>query len=336
MQDAWMSLRGLEPPHVATLDSNDMGMIEQNYRVLEAAAAPLDESWFIGRDIGQLGFYTDVRVFDTPGLFTPDVVQSATWRREHRVDGVLIRKAFARRPVAAELLDDWTRALGAERDLLAPYDVVVGSPSEPADVMQSDRPLPSDEEILRRYEQSLAKFPRWFCLATLYGESSGGAMRRRVRRVRELVAAAAEPLPTTSLGRERGGGAVLEGTIESLGCEVAPGAVRVGEVVTVRCAWRTLAPPTQAYATFFHFDDENGTVAFQDDHRSGAFRPSSHWRPGDVVRDGARITVPRKVRPGKYRLYFGMWKGDLRPTVTPAEMTDGRNRVRGPTVEITP
>jgi hypothetical protein len=336
MQDAWMSLRGLEPPHVAALDGNDMGMIEQNYRVLEAAAAPVDESWFIGRDIGQVAFYTGVRVFDTPGLFTPDVVQSATWRREHRVDGALIRKAFARRPVAAEILDDWTRALAAEQDLLAPYDIAVGSPSAPIDLMQNDRPLPGGEEILRRYEHSLAKFPRWFCLATLYGESSGGAMRRRVRRVREIVAAAAEPLPTTSLGRERGGGAVLEGAIESLGCEVAPGAVRAGEVVTVRCAWRTVAPPTQAYATFFHFDDDHGTVAFQDDHPSGAFRPSSRWRPGDVVRDGARVTVPRRVRPGTYRLYFGMWKGDLRPTVTPAEMTDGQNRIKGPTVEITP
>jgi hypothetical protein len=94
--------------------------------------------------------------------------------------------------------------------------------------MQSDRPLPSSEEVLRRYELSLSKFPRWFCLATLYGESSGGAMRRRVRRVREIVAAEKEPVRTTPLGIEQGAGAKLEDAIESLGCEVMPEVVHAG------------------------------------------------------------------------------------------------------------
>jgi len=29
-------------------------MVTQNYRVLEASAAPLSESWYLGRDIGKV------------------------------------------------------------------------------------------------------------------------------------------------------------------------------------------------------------------------------------------------------------------------------------------
>lgn len=336
IRDSWLELRGLEPAHVAALGSYQMGLITQNYRVLEAAAAPVDDSWFIGRDIGQVGFYTGVRIFDTPGLFTPAVVQSAAWRRDRLVDGALVDVAFARKPVAAELLDAWTPAVAARPGLLATYDVTEGSATWPLDVTQSDRPLPSSEEVLRRYEQSLAKFPRGFCLATLYGESSGGAMRRRVRLVREIVAAEKEPLRTTPLGREQGAGATLEETIEALGCEITPEAAHAGESVKVSCTWRAVGLPTRAYWTFFHFDDQHGTVAFQDDHPTGAFRPTSHWRPGDVVHDGARMTIPRGVRPGSYRLHFGLWKDELRPTVRPADMSDGKNRIKGPTLHVVP
>jgi hypothetical protein len=106
--------------------------------------------------------------------------------------------------------------------------------------------------------------------------------------------------------------------------------------VKVSCSWRATARPTRAYWAFFHFEDERGAVAFQDDHPVGAFRPTHRWRPGEVVHDGAGMMVPRGTRPGAYRLHFGFWKGDVRPAVRPAEMSDGRNRVKGSTVKVVP
>src|SRR5260221_9575751 len=104
VREAWLARRGEAPPHVAGMGTFEMGLITQNYRLLEAAAAPIEESWYIGRDIGQVGYFTDARVFDTPGLFTPDVVQSAAWRHGGTVDRELVRRALLRAPVAAELL----------------------------------------------------------------------------------------------------------------------------------------------------------------------------------------------------------------------------------------
>ena len=335
MQDAWMSLHGLEPLHVDRLGTFEMGLITQNYRVLEAAAAPLEDSWFIGRDIGQVGFYTNVRVFDTPGLFTPDVVTSAASGRDRAIDGALVRKAFAHKPVSAEILDAWTPALAAEQGLLVGYDLAVGTPSWPIDLMQSDRPLPSPDEVLRRYEASLAKFPQWFCLATLYGESSGGAMRKRVRIVREIVAAQKQA-KAAPLDKEQGAGATLEGAMESLGCALTPQAVHAGESVRVTCAWRAVAKPSQTWWAFLHFEDAKRAIAFQEDHPEGPFHPTRDWLPGEEVLDVALLRVPPGVAPGTYRLYFGMWKGDIRPAVTPPSMSDGKDRVPGPSLVVVP
>jgi hypothetical protein len=308
-----------------------MGLITQNYRVMEASSAPVEDSWYIGRDIGKVGFYTGVRVFDTPGLFTPDVVKSESWKRRHQVDDALVRAAFARRPVAAELLDEWTAATGAEQAVLAPFHVVVGSRGAPVDLVQSDREPPLPAEILRRYEQSLAKFPRWFYLQTLYGEGVGAAMHKRVRIVRdwvfihELDASASPPDPGTTVGA----GARLANDLESLGCKVAPTIVSRGGNARITCWWRVLKQTKRSYNAFIHFEEEHGVIVFHGDHPAGGLRPSTQWKPGELVRDDVDVIVPEGIATGDYKIFFGMWDGDGRPAVTPLAMSDGKDRIAG-------
>lgn len=337
--DTWLAMGRIEPAHIAAFGPFEMGLITQNYRLIEASAAPLAESWFVGRDIGMVGYYTDARVFDTAGLFTPVVVRSDPWRQRRQVDDALIRAAFANAPVSLELLDEWTAPAGAHPALLVPYDVVVGSRNDPVDLVQRDAPRPTPKEIVRRYEESLARFPRWFDLHTLYGESVGAAMRKRVRIAREWLeadergAGAAPP----ALGAESGAGAILSGQLAALGCEMSPPSVRAGSETTVTCWWRVLARPTQAYGTFLHFvDGEQGKPALLGDRPSGGLRPTTSWVPGTVVRDEGRVAVPSGMPPGRYPLRFGMWSGDGRMSVTPSSMNDGSDRVPGAVLEVLP
>jgi hypothetical protein len=330
-RDAWLSMKRIEPPHITLRGPFEMGLITQNYRVLETCTAPLEDSWYVGRDIGKVGFYTEVRVFDTAGLFTPDLVRNDAWRRKHQVGPELVRAAFARPPVAAELLDEWTAASGKQPGILAPYSLAQGTAGEPVDLVKRDCERPSPAEVLRRYERSLAKFPRWFYLQTLYGESVGAAMQKRVRIVRELVriheqyASATPALP--NLGSAAGAGAVLGGNFESLGCEVSPNAVAPGAKVTVTCWWRAVARSTSLYNAFIHFQDEHGTVLFNGDHPAGGLSRTTDWKPGELVRDDVEVLVPAGMPAGSYAIFYGMWNGDGRAAVLPPSMNDGKDRI---------
>jgi hypothetical protein len=55
-----------------------------------------------------------------------------------------------------------------------------------------DRPAPSPDEVLRRYREFVARFPKLFHLHTLYGEAVGAAVERRLRIVERRLAKARE------------------------------------------------------------------------------------------------------------------------------------------------
>lgn len=170
-----------EPPHVTQMHDYEMGQISASWGVLEASAAPVEDSWFVGRDIGMVGYYTGVRVYDTAGLFTRDVARSREWTHEHVVSDALIRSAMARRPVAGEVYEGWDVALGRHPDLLQGYRLRGGSWQQPVAWIAFDREPPSHELVVQRYEAMVAKFPRWFHLHTLYGEAVGAVVERRLR-----------------------------------------------------------------------------------------------------------------------------------------------------------
>lgn len=182
--DTLLAYRRVEPPHVARMGNYDMGQITQAWGVLEASAEPVSSSWFVGRDIGAVGYYTGVRIYDTAGLVTRDVSHAEPWRHRREVTDDMARAMMAKRPVAGEVYDGWDLALGRNRSLLNGYRVRFGSQTRPHGFVAVDRARPRKREVVLRYEQFAAKFPRAFHLHTLYGESVGAAVEKRLRAVR--------------------------------------------------------------------------------------------------------------------------------------------------------
>ncbi|MBK7396910.1 MAG: hypothetical protein IPJ34_11560 [Myxococcales bacterium] len=329
--DTWAALRRREPAHVAAMDAFQMGMITQNYRLLEASADPLPDSWYVGRDIGKVGYYVDARVFDTAGLFTPAVVRDASWRVFRRPSGPLLDAVVRLRPVALELYEQWPIEFAREPSRLSGLSVTAGSLAVPVD-LERQGAGPEPEEILRRYERSLAKFPRAFYLATLYGESVGAAMEKRTRIVRAVVddlRAMGEP-PSDALGA----GVVLGNEVTSRGCTlVAPSVVRPGAEVVVRC-WLDVNKATlQPWTLFVHFVDAGGRRVFSADHTpGGGLTPSTKWRDGQRVRDAHRFTVP-SVPAGDYQMIFGLYGNGTRASTSgPGSTID--QAIRGPTLHV--
>jgi hypothetical protein len=187
-KDALLAYRRVEPPHVSAMDDYEMGQITQAWGVLETGAEPVSDGWFVGRDIGALGYFTGVRVFDTAGLFTEAVSRSPAWSRRRDVDDELIRTAMALRPLAGEIYEGWQLALGRNQDLLRGYRIRAGSPEAPVAFVATDRVPPSGPEILARYRALLRRFPRLYHLQTLYGEAVGAAAERRLQIIERQLA----------------------------------------------------------------------------------------------------------------------------------------------------
>jgi hypothetical protein len=327
-------------------------MTTQNYRVLEASAEPLDQSWYVGRDIGKVGYFVPVRVFDTDGLFTPDVVQSEPWAERRVVAPSLLAQALNRRPVALELLDDWTPAAARSPALWqSAYEIVDGSTSSPDDLLRARIRRPSPGEVLRRYEVSWSKFPRLFYMQTLYGESVSAAMFKRLRYIRERVAdlTYASPFVDSQVLDSRvvdspsvigddmpGAGATLDdGALEVLGCLAAPADLAPGDRLRVECAFRVHRSLSGHPWFFWHFERQDGQGRFLGDHPPlGGLLPVSDWTEQEVVRDIAAIPVPPNQPEGSYRLFFGMFDGTVRLRARPIQLTDGNDRVKGPAISV--
>ena len=176
--DAWDALRRRPPSHVAAMPVSRMGMITQLFRILETAPGDEANEWYVGRDIGRVGYLSPVRVFDTDGLFTPAVPRLLPSPSQDTVSPELLEIAWTHHPLAGEIYENWSSALGRAPALLDNYDVVVGSRRRPvAFVRRGQRP--SARLVAARYERVSAQLPQWFFVATLYGECVGAAVERR-------------------------------------------------------------------------------------------------------------------------------------------------------------
>lgn len=328
--DAWHALRHREPAHIKAMDGFHMGALTQNFRVLEASAAPIADSWYVGNDIGTVGFYTDVRVFDTAGLFTPAVVQSAAWRHHREVPRSLLERAFEHHPVALELLNTWSPAMVREPDLLAGYEVIERQGDLPIEIAATSLARPSGEEVRRRYRESTARFPQWFYLETLYGESVGAAMDKRMRFVESATADRPE-LTTTPL---TGAGITIAGAVVTRGCALSSIEAHPGDEVELTCAFDVLSKPERDYVLFVHVEGPAGSRFTADHLPSLGTRPTSTWRPGTHVQDTARVAIPPNAKPGTYRVFFGLWHPDVATKSEPLNKLDPARRPIGPTLVV--
>lgn len=98
---------------------------------------------------------------------------------------------------------------------------------------------------------------------------------------------------------------------------IAHGGAKAGETLRVQLWWQPEDPPKADYARYVHLlDAKNDRVAGQDSPRTDAVRPSTEWKPRELITDTASIPLPEGMAKGHYRLVAGMYSiqgGAIRP-----------------------
>jgi hypothetical protein len=84
--------------------------------------------------------------------------------------------------------------------------------------------------------------------------------------------------------------------------------VRPGGTLDVTLYWRAAAKIDEDYTVFVHVLDATPRVRAQvDAFPAGGTRPTSHWRPGELVADAYRIPIPADLPSGEYQIEVGMY-----------------------------
>lgn len=296
--DTWASLRGEWPNHVVAMHPYQNGMITQVYALIEADERPLEDVWFVARDIGRVGWLTPVRVFDTDGLFTPDVVELGA----ETVDDDIILRAFERPVAMSELYGPWARALQLP-EIRQSYR----AHPDMGHVGARDVPRPSPALILERYEHALRRLPSAYSLMTLYGEGVGAAVERRVELVRALAGdaegAVLDEAPSFESPAVR-----LDDAVNLLGCEV-PSEAAAGADLSISCYFQVRQALRRDFDVFVHVI--GGTFIHGDHAPVGGFLPTSEWPVGRIVRDRFRVHIPDDYH-GELSPRIGLYAGNRR------------------------
>jgi mannosyltransferase len=129
----------------------------------------------------------------------------------------------------------------------------------------------------------------------------------------------------------------LGGEIMLVGYSLEATAVRPGETVLLTLHWQAIGPVAHPYTVFTHLLDAHAQVQAQMDGQPvGGTRPTTTWKPGEVIHDNYALLLPDDLAPGSYELEVGMY---LWPEMTrlPVLAEDGQvigDRVLLGTVEI--
>lgn len=331
--DAMDSLARRPTAGIEVSDPERLGMIDQLFRVMEASSVPERESWFIGRDIGRVGYYSPIQIIDTAGLFTPMITESDRWMRDRGVDEALIATVFARSPVATDLLDGWGHAAAMDVGIQAEYEVMRGEARAPVWLRRRDAPRPSPLQVLERYERVVEAFRAPFYQATLYGESVGAAVEKRYAWIHPQLAGSFDGqtlpssiAPSITLG---------DGLVELGGCRrEEPAQLRVSHSeesveVVLACYWRALRPIARDWRVFVHVVDPAGHRVTQADHAPVAgLRPTSTWPTGEWVRAAVLVYLPKGE--GSLEARVGLFIGGERMVATAGPNVDTVGRAIGP------
>lgn len=112
----------------------------------------------------------------------------------------------------------------------------------------------------------------------------------------------------------------FSGQIKLVGYQ-APATAKAGQTFSVGIYWQTVKTPSVDYTTFLHVLDASGKTVSQVDLAPFAgTRPTSTWKPGDLVRDEYPLTLPANLPAGKYRVVVGLYQ----PNGPRLNLSDGR------------
>lgn len=92
------------------------------------------------------------------------------------------------------------------------------------------------------------------------------------------------------------------------GYRLSPDSVRASDTLFLTLYWQCLDTMDLAYTVFTHLlDGQNGVAAQMDSQPAGGTRPTTGWRPGEVVEDKYGLYIPPGTPPGEYVLEVGMY-----------------------------
>jgi hypothetical protein len=325
-----------EPDQVRNMSVHAMGLVDQVFLVLEASGTRLEDSWYAGRDIGRVGYYTGVKVFEQDGLFTRLVVRDPVWRSERRPGRALLGRMLALRPVATDLADAWPRELGRNLDLLGGFVVAKGLPFMPFDVRPAGQGRPYASVVLARYEALVDMMPSGFYMQTLYGEAVGAAVEKRARFVRQVLSRGGPCGRDEVPGGLPGAGVTFgDGEILLHGCGLTDARIAPGGETYLECYYEALRRPERDEWLFVHV--EGPQARWTADHLPlMGLLPMSDWQPGTIVRDVEILNPALDTPAGSYHVLVGIFLGGERKQAAPPDLTDGQDRAIGPELVVVP
>lgn len=114
--------------------------------------------------------------------------------------------------------------------------------------------------------------------------------------------------------------------IELMGYDISVSAPGPGDSFSIQYIWKALDSMTADYTIFVHFTKKGGVLVsetaakikrhlgmsvnkmFQQDHDllNGIY-PTSHWIPGELIREQYDVVVPQEIEPGTYEIWVGVW-----------------------------
>jgi hypothetical protein len=81
-----------------------------------------------------------------------------------------------------------------------------------------------------------------------------------------------------------------------------------GEAVPVTLHWQVRVTTQTSYAVFIHVQDEKGGMVVQHDAiPANGTRPTTGWKPAEVIDDREELTLPGTLLPGRYELLVGLY-----------------------------
>jgi arylsulfatase A-like enzyme len=141
------------------------------------------------------------------------------------------------------------------------------------------------------------------------------------------VAPAGAPAPSTPLD------ASIGSSLRVVGYDLSAQSVRRGDSVELVTHFELRGRMEPGWRLFFHMDGPGGFRNLDHVPVEGAY-PMERWHPGQRIRDRLRIAFTAAMPPGSYTVYLGLFKGNARAPVTPASVSDGRDRLRLATIVV--
>ena len=81
-----------------------------------------------------------------------------------------------------------------------------------------------------------------------------------------------------------------------------------GQDLPLTLAWSAQEIPPGNYSSYVHLVDAGGKSWARDDGPPlGEHYPTTAWRPGEIMRDRKRLSLPEDLPPGLYRLETGLY-----------------------------